>query len=189
MLALESQWLRSTACNAGNCGAGQQLARAQCGGWKAAGVSIHSAHVPYHDTAHACKVHPGAWHNATYTLGCCLQYMCWAGIPPSQEDTFWTNPTVRSLIKNAYKVLVTRKNTFNGKLYGEDTTIFSWDIYNVRASLTCVLPAHRCMPRHSCVLWRTAQPVSTAPFAYGDKLYDACGHGESRAVSRSGGCS
>ncbi|CAK0752555.1 hypothetical protein CVIRNUC_002155 [Coccomyxa viridis] len=58
------------------------------------------------------------------------EYMKWAGIPPSQEDTFWTNPTVRNLIKNDYKVLVTRKNTFNGKLYGEDETIFAWDIYN-----------------------------------------------------------
>ena len=58
--------------------------------------------------------------------------MKWAGIPASQEDTFWTNPTVRNLIKNDYKVLVTRKNTFNGKLYGEDNTIFAWDIYNVR---------------------------------------------------------
>ncbi|CAL5227630.1 g10635 [Coccomyxa viridis] len=58
------------------------------------------------------------------------QYMKWAGIPKSQEDTFWTNPTVRNLIKNDYKVLVTRKNTFNGKLYGEDNTIFAWDIYN-----------------------------------------------------------
>ena len=59
--------------------------------------------------------------------------MKWAGISPSQEDTFWTNPTVRNLIKNDYKVLVTRKNTFNGKLYGEDDTIFAWDIYNVSA--------------------------------------------------------
>ena len=63
----------------------------------------------------------------------CVQYMKWAGIPPSQEDTFWTNPTVRNLIKNDYKVLVTRKNTFNGKRYGEDETIFAWDIYNVSA--------------------------------------------------------
>ena len=40
---------------------------------------------------------------------------------------------MRNLIKNDYKVLVTRKNTFNGKLYGEDETIFAWDIYNVSA--------------------------------------------------------
>ena len=60
-----------------------------------------------------------------------VQYMKWAGIPPAQEDSFWTNPTVRNLIKNDYKVLVTRKNTFNGRLYGEDDTIFAWDIYNV----------------------------------------------------------
>ncbi len=69
-----------------------------------------------------------------------MQYMKWAGIPKSQEDTFWTNPTVRNLIKNDYKVLVTRKNTFNGKLYGEDNTIFAWDIYNVCTSATCLLP-------------------------------------------------
>ena len=76
------------------------------------------------------------------TWGWCVQYMKWAGIPASKEDTFWTNPTVRNLIKNDYKVLVTRKNTFNGKLYGEDNTIFAWDIYNVRASATRLLPAH-----------------------------------------------
>lgn len=74
--------------------------------------------------------------------GWCVQYMKWAGIPASAEDTFWTNPTVRNLIKNDYKVLVTRKNTFNGKLYGEDNTIFAWDIYNVCASYTCLLPPH-----------------------------------------------
>jgi len=46
-----------------------------------------------------------------------VQYMKWAGISKAQEDTFWTNPTVRNLIKNDYKVLVTRRNTFNGKLH------------------------------------------------------------------------
>ena len=64
--------------------------------------------------------------------GWCMQYMKWAGISKSQEDTFWTNPTVRNLIKNDFKVLVTRKNTFNGIRYGEDDAIFAWDIYNVR---------------------------------------------------------
>lgn len=63
----------------------------------------------------------------------CMKYMKWAGIPPSMEDTFWTNPTVRNLIKNHFKVMVTRNNTFNGKLYGEDNAIFAWDIYNVSA--------------------------------------------------------
>ena len=70
-----------------------------------------------------------------------VQYMKWSGIPPSQEDTFWTNPIVRNLIKNDYKVLVTRKNTFNGILYGEDNAILAWDIYNVRTLLMCPLAA------------------------------------------------
>ncbi len=92
-------------------------------------------------------------HGARYYLGCRVQYMKWAGIPASKEDTFWTNPTVRNLIKNDYKVLVTRKNTFNGKLYGEDNTIFAWDIYNVRFSYASLSPCRVSLNSHldNCV--------------------------------------
>lgn len=86
-------------------------------------------------------------------MGMCMQYMKWAGIPPAREDTFWTNPTVRNLIKNHFKVMVTRNNTFNGKLYGEDDAIFAWDIYNVSA------PPQQCSMKLSRNLCRNSTPV------------------------------
>lgn len=59
--------------------------------------------------------------------------MSWAGISAYYEDTFWTNSQVRSLIKQHFGVLTSRKNVYNGRAYKDDDTIFAWDVYNVRA--------------------------------------------------------
>ena len=102
--------------------------------------------------------------------GCYVQYIKWAGIPASREDTFWTNPTVRNLIKNDYKVLVTRKNTFNGKLYGEDNTIFAWDIYNVCTPYACLLLPHSRV--HGAMQNSTRCALGTACFCMAHILCD-----------------
>lgn len=60
-----------------------------------------------------------------------MQYLAWAGINPTFEDTFWTSKKVRDMIKNHFAVVVNRRNVFTGKLYKEDESIFAWDLYNV----------------------------------------------------------
>ena len=59
------------------------------------------------------------------------QYMAWAGLSAADEDQFWTDSTVRQLIKNQLSALAYRHNVFNGNLYRNEPAIFAWDIYNV----------------------------------------------------------
>lgn len=68
----------------------------------------------------------------------CAQYMAWAGLKAATEDEFWTDPTVRQLIKNHLSALAGRKNVFTGTLYSDDPTIMAWDVYNVSCFLPCI---------------------------------------------------
>lgn len=87
------------------------------------------------------------------------QYMAWAGLNASDEDQFWTDSTVRQLIKNQLNALAYRHNVFNGNLYRNEPAIFAWDIYNVRmqALYSDVIALRDQAPMHGCLIrcWPT----------------------------------
>lgn len=45
-------------------------------------------------------------------------------------DDFWTNPEAIQLYKDSVRTILTRKNTINGLTYGQDPTIFAWNLIN-----------------------------------------------------------
>ena len=55
-------------------------------------------------------------------------YTAWAGA--TNHVDFFTNPAVKQLYKDNVKALTSRINTINGRKYGEDPTIFAWDLIN-----------------------------------------------------------
>jgi mannan endo-1,4-beta-mannosidase len=72
------------------------------------------------------------------------QYNVWTGAKPvDPEDTtqgwgafmdfsatFYSNPKAMELYRNYVRMIVTRKNTVDGRLYAEDPTIMSWQLVN-----------------------------------------------------------
>jgi mannan endo-1,4-beta-mannosidase len=72
------------------------------------------------------------------------QYNVWTGgSPVDPEDTtqgwgafmdfsaaFYSNPDAMKLHRNYARMIVTRRNTFNGRLYAEDPTIMAWQLVN-----------------------------------------------------------
>jgi len=57
------------------------------------------------------------------------QYVRWCS-PGSSTDAFYTNASCRQLYKNYVSHLVNRVNTYNGRLYRNDPTIFAWELAN-----------------------------------------------------------
>ena len=45
-------------------------------------------------------------------------------------DDFWTNAEAIQLYKDSVKAILTRTNTLNGLQYGQDPTIFAWNLIN-----------------------------------------------------------
>jgi len=57
------------------------------------------------------------------------QYVRWCS-PGSSTDAFYTNASCRQLYKNYVSHLVNRVNTYNGRIYKTDPTIFAWELAN-----------------------------------------------------------
>jgi mannan endo-1,4-beta-mannosidase len=57
------------------------------------------------------------------------QYVQWCS-PGSPVDAFYTNATCRQIYKSWVSFLVNRVNTFNGRAYRDDPTIFAWELAN-----------------------------------------------------------
>ena len=45
-------------------------------------------------------------------------------------DDFWTNAEAIQIYKDAVKSVLTRTNSINGLMYGQDPTIFAWNLMN-----------------------------------------------------------
>jgi mannan endo-1,4-beta-mannosidase len=46
------------------------------------------------------------------------------------HDRFYTDPTIRAWFRELLDLLVSRRNAYNGRLYRDDPTIFSWQLAN-----------------------------------------------------------
>lgn len=61
-------------------------------------------------------------------------YVKWCTDSPTianhSVSEFYTNPICRQMYKNAMKTIMTRRNTYNGRVYNEDPTILGWDLAN-----------------------------------------------------------
>jgi mannan endo-1,4-beta-mannosidase len=57
------------------------------------------------------------------------QYVQWCA-PGSGVDVFYTNASCRQMYKNWVSFLVNRVNTYNGRAYRDDPTIFAWELAN-----------------------------------------------------------
>ncbi|KAL8225829.1 hypothetical protein R6Q57_018386 [Mikania cordata] len=61
------------------------------------------------------------------------QYVKWAkerGQNIHNEDSFFSNPMVKSFFKNHIKIILTRRNTITGVVYKDDPTILAWELMN-----------------------------------------------------------
>ena len=45
-------------------------------------------------------------------------------------DDFWTNAEAIQMYKDSAKAVLSRKNTITGLTYGQDPTIFAWNLIN-----------------------------------------------------------
>jgi len=57
------------------------------------------------------------------------QYVAWSGTASSHDD-FYTDANCRTWYKNHISTVLNRVNTFNGRIYREDPTIFAWELAN-----------------------------------------------------------
>ncbi len=57
------------------------------------------------------------------------QYVAWSGTASSHDD-FYTDANCRTWYKNHISAVLNRVNTFNGRIYREDPTIFAWELAN-----------------------------------------------------------
>lgn len=57
------------------------------------------------------------------------RYINWSSTAKSTND-FYTDWQCRQMYKDHIEHFVNRRNTFNGRLYKEDPTIFYWDLIN-----------------------------------------------------------
>ncbi|CAM8982058.1 unnamed protein product [Rhodiola kirilowii] len=48
----------------------------------------------------------------------------------SNDDDFFSNPTLKQYNKNHVKVVLTRINSITGVAYKDDTNIFAWELMN-----------------------------------------------------------
>ncbi|KAJ4824565.1 Mannan endo-1,4-beta-mannosidase 7 [Turnera subulata] len=61
------------------------------------------------------------------------QYVNWArnqGQSISSDDDFYTNTVVKEFYKNHIKTVLTRRNSFTGVAYKDDSTIMAWELMN-----------------------------------------------------------
>ena len=49
---------------------------------------------------------------------------------PTEHDDFYTDENCRTFYRNHIEAILGRVNTFNGRLYREDPTIFAWELAN-----------------------------------------------------------
>jgi mannan endo-1,4-beta-mannosidase len=72
------------------------------------------------------------WHD----FGGMDQYVMWRSMMGDGKkgagfhDDFYSDPTIKSWYKDYAKHLITRKNTISGLVYGQDPTIFAWELAN-----------------------------------------------------------
>lgn len=66
--------------------------------------------------------------------------MNWSSTAKSTND-FYTDWNCRQMYKDHIEHYVNRRNTYNGRLYKEDPTIFYWDLINEPrwCTLSCFL--------------------------------------------------
>ena len=57
------------------------------------------------------------------------RYINWSSTAKSTND-FYTDWNCRQMYKDHIEHYVNRRNTYNGRLYKEDPTIFYWDLIN-----------------------------------------------------------
>lgn len=57
------------------------------------------------------------------------EYVRWSSTAETHED-FYTDAETREMYKNHVKTIIQRKNTINGRVYGEDPTILGWNLMN-----------------------------------------------------------
>jgi mannan endo-1,4-beta-mannosidase len=57
------------------------------------------------------------------------QYVAWSGTASAHDD-FYTDANCRTWYKNHVSTVLNRVNTFNGRIYREDPTIFAWELAN-----------------------------------------------------------
>jgi mannan endo-1,4-beta-mannosidase len=57
------------------------------------------------------------------------QYVSWSGTA-SSHDHFYTDANCRTWYKNHISTVLNRVNTFNGRVYKEDPTVFAWELAN-----------------------------------------------------------
>ena len=57
------------------------------------------------------------------------RYINWSSTAKSTND-FYTDWQCRQMYKDHIEHYVNRRNTYNGRLYKEDPTIFYWDLIN-----------------------------------------------------------
>jgi mannan endo-1,4-beta-mannosidase len=57
------------------------------------------------------------------------QYVAWSGTASAHDD-FYTDANCRTWYKNHVSTVLNRANTFNGRIYREDPTIFAWELAN-----------------------------------------------------------
>jgi len=57
------------------------------------------------------------------------QYVAWSPTANSHDD-FYTDDSCRAWYRNHIATVLNRVNTFNGRLYKEDATVFAWELAN-----------------------------------------------------------
>lgn len=56
------------------------------------------------------------------------QYVAWAG--NTGHDEFYTNSDCKTWYKNHISTVLSRVNTYNGRVYKDDPTVFAWELAN-----------------------------------------------------------
>eukprot|EP01024_Parvocaulis_polyphysoides_P019407 TRINITY_DN1878_c1_g1_i5.p1 TRINITY_DN1878_c1_g1~~TRINITY_DN1878_c1_g1_i5.p1 ORF type:complete len:615 (+),score=98.81 TRINITY_DN1878_c1_g1_i5:117-1961(+) len=59
-----------------------------------------------------------------------VQYYVNQSETATERDDFWFDETTKQLYKNHIEFMTNRENTFNGRLYKNDPTIFAWNVIN-----------------------------------------------------------
>ncbi|KAK9917687.1 hypothetical protein WJX75_007185 [Coccomyxa subellipsoidea] len=65
------------------------------------------------------------------------EYVKWTGDPTKTHKDFYTDPVIMGWYKDYVKTVINRVNTINGRTYGNDPTIFAWDLLNEARCQKC----------------------------------------------------
>lgn len=71
-----------------------------------------------------------------YTVGGVDQYVEWSNTASRHQD-FYTDDTAQRIFKRMIEKITTRRNTINGRIYGEDPTIFGYNLVNEARCQNC----------------------------------------------------